>query len=963
MTAPPAVLDLVARFELHKDEYKATRYNETQVRREFVDPLFKALGWDIDNEQGYAEAYKDVVHEDAIQVGRNTKAPDYAFRIGGVRKFFLEAKRPSTNIRDGVGPAYQLRRYAWSAKLSLSILTDFEELAVYDCRIRPQKNDKASVARIAYYTFQDYIEKWTELENIFSREAILKGSFDRFSQDNRRKRGTAEVDDAFLEELEQWRSSLARNIALRNPNLSVRELNAAVQRTLDRIVFLRIAEDRGIERYGQLRECADRKNLYFELTKLFRAADDRYNSGLFHFRQGDGSNETLDTFTLALKLDDRTLKPILRSLYYPDSPYEFSVLPADILGHVYERFLGKIITLAGKRAKIEEKPEVKKAGGVYYTPSYVVRYIVEKTLEPILRDKTPLQASGLDNRMKDNTPVRVVDPACGSGSFLIGAYQYFLDWYLSQYLKDDPQKYARGKSPKLYQVAKGDWRLSVAERQRILLTHIFGVDIDPQAVEITKLSLLLKVLEGESGDAVAHQMDFFKIRALPELANNIRCGNSLIGPDFYEIYSMDLFSDDEHARLNAFHWKEEFPFLEYSEGFHCVIGNPPYLYSAGQENIEYFEKHYQFSQYQTDYYVYFSEKGLGLLRPKGIMGYIVPDSWLNSDSFSVMRSRLVNDWEVMSVCTFGYKVFRDANIENTILLAKSSEPRKGMEIIHFQSPTSFSTVNRLYIQDIKRLGVIDPQYSAEANDIVEKMDGFGKLGDLVLLNRGIHAYRTDGYGRTAFGRGPQTKKDKEVRSYHANTRENRSYLPEIRGRDVFWLMYRYSGQYISYGKWLAEPRDPKFIKRPKVVFRKTLGDILSAAYVKEAAAVDQALYIAISEEGDEDTLKFVLGVAVSVVGAWYLRTKYSIYDRVHPWYTKKQLENFPVPDGSSRIVSIVNRLLKVCEAESKSMTEADKRRKKMQREALTAQLDEAVLDGYGLSDGQRKIVMRARVKR
>ena len=962
MTAPPAVLDLVARFEMHKDEYKAARYNETQVRREFVDPLFKALGWDIDNEQGYAEAYKDVVHEDAILVGRNTKAPDYAFRIGGVRKFFLEAEKPSTNIRDGVGPAYQLRRYAWSAKLSLSILTDFEELSVYDCRIRPQKNDRASVARIAYYTFQDYIPKWKEVESVFSREAILRGSFDRFAEDNKRKRGTAEVDDAFLVELERWRASLARNIALRNPNLSVRELNAAVQRTLDRIIFLRIAEDRGIERYGQLRGCADGKNLYNELTKLFRNADDRYNSGLFHFRQGDGSDETLDTFTLALKLDDKTLKPILRSLYYPDSPYEFSVLPADILGHVYERFLGKIIKLRGKRASIEEKPEIKKAGGVYYTPSYVVQYIVQNTLGPILRDKTLLQASGRDNRVKDKTPVRVLDPACGSGSFLIGAYQYFLDWYLSQYVKDGPRKHAKGKSPKLYQVVTGDWRLSVAERQRILLTHIYGVDIDPQAVEITKLSLLLKVLEGESGDAVAHQMDFFKIRALPELANNIRCGNSLIGPDFYEMYSMDLFSDDEQIRLNAFHWNEEFPFLKGSGGFHCVIGNPPYLYSAGQENIEYFEKCYRYSQYQTDYYVYFAERGLGLLRPKGIMGYIVPDSWLNSDSFSIMRGKIVNDWEVVSVCTFGYKVFRDANIENTIFLVQNNTPQEEVEIVHFQSPTSFDTINRLSIQDINRLGMIDPHYSKEADAIIEKMDEFGKLRDLVLLNRGIHAYRADGYGQTAFGKGPQTKKDKELRSYHAESRKNRSYLPEIRGRDVFWLTYRYSGQYISYGKWLAEPRDPKFIKSPKVVFRKTLGGILSAAYVEEAAAVDQALYIAISEDGDDDVLKFVLGVAASVVGAWYLRTKYSIYDRLHPWYTKKQLDNFPLPVYSTNIVGVVNRLLAVCESERSARIEQDRRRAKMQRETLTMQLDKAVLDGYGLSDAQQKIVMDARVK-
>lgn len=509
MTAPPTILDLVDRFRMHKEAYKAASYNETQVRREFVDPFFKALGWDIDNEQGYAEAYKDVVHEDALKIGGATKAPDYAFRIGGTRKFFLEAKRPSVNIKDDTSPAYQLRRYAWSTKLPLSILTDFEEFAIYDCRVKPEKGDNASVARVGYFTFEQYPDKWGEISSVFSREAILKGSFDKYADDNKRKRGTAEVDDSFLEEIEGWRAALARNIAVRNPELIVRELNTAVQRTIDRIIFLRIAEDRGIEKYGQLQSLQSKKELYSALSALFRTADNRYNSGLFHFRKGDGSNETLDTFTLDLTIDDKTLKPIISSLYYPESPYEFSVLPADILGQVYERFLGKVIRLYGSRAIIEEKPEVKKAGGVYYTPTYVVRYIVRQTLGALLDGKTPAQASGQDRRVKDPTPIRVLDPACGSGSFLIEAYQFLLNWYRDQYVADGPEKYLKGNSPTLLQVAKGDWRLTIAERRRILLTHVFGVDIDPQAVEVTKLSLLLKVLEGESADAMARQMDFF----------------------------------------------------------------------------------------------------------------------------------------------------------------------------------------------------------------------------------------------------------------------------------------------------------------------------------------------------------------------------------------------------------------------------------------------------------------------
>jgi len=419
MPTPQGVSELVKRFERNRESYRSSEYNETQARREFIDPFFKALGWDIDNEQGYAEAYKDVVHEDAIKIGGATKAPDYAFRIGGARKFFVEAKRPGVDIKNNPDPAYQLRRYAWSSKLPLSILTDFEEFAVYDCRIKPSKTDKASVARILYFTYHEYEDRWDEIASIFSREAILKGSFDKYVESSKKKRGTAEVDDAFLKEIENWRDLFARNIALRNPSLSTRELNFAVQRTVDRIIFLRICEDRGIESYGQLRGLQNGTRAYERLCQIFRRADERYNSGLFHFSVEKKRPDPPDDLTLNLTIDDKVLKEIFKGLYYPESPFEFSVLPADILGHIYEQFLGKVIRLTpGHHAKVEDKPEVKKAGGVYYTPTYIVDYIVKNTVGKLLEGNTPTKVA----------KIRVLDPACGSGSFLLGAYQYLLDW-------------------------------------------------------------------------------------------------------------------------------------------------------------------------------------------------------------------------------------------------------------------------------------------------------------------------------------------------------------------------------------------------------------------------------------------------------------------------------------------------------------------------------------------------------
>jgi len=268
MPLPESVVELVERYEANRASYTTDAYNEAQTRQEFIDPFFAALGWDMDNSQGFAEAYKDVIHEDAIKIGGVMKAPDYSFRIGGTRKFFLEAKKPKVILKFEKSAAFQLRRYAWSAKLPLSVLTNFSELAVYDCRLGPEKDDQPSKARLLLYSYKDYAEKWDEIAGIFSKSAILKGSFDHYAASSKGKRGTAEVDAAFLAQIGAWRDLLARNLALRNPDLSQRDLNFAVQRTIDRIVFLRICEDRGIETYGSLQSLMNGSNCYPPQTHL-----------------------------------------------------------------------------------------------------------------------------------------------------------------------------------------------------------------------------------------------------------------------------------------------------------------------------------------------------------------------------------------------------------------------------------------------------------------------------------------------------------------------------------------------------------------------------------------------------------------------------------------------------------------------------------------------------------------------
>ena len=672
MKAPQEIFALVARFEQNLEAYQSGKYNETQIRREFIDPFFKVLGWDVENTAGYAEAYKDVIHEDAIKIGSVSNAPDYSFRIGGTRKFFVEAKKPSVNIAEDIGPAYQVRRYAWSAKLPLSILTDFEEFAVYDCRVKPDKSDKASTARIIYMNYKEYLTRWEEIASVFSKEAVMKGSFDKYAESAKAKKGTAGVDAAFLAEIDSWRQALAQNIALRNPKLSQRELNYSVGKTIDRIIFLRICEDRGIEPYGQLMALQNGANVYKRLTEIYYNADDKYNSGLFHFKQEKDRFEPPDDLTLSLSIDDKILKDIFKSLYYPESPYEFSVLPADILGQVYEQFLGKVIHLTpGHRAKVEEKPEVRKAGGVYYTPTYIVDYIVKNTVGKLLEGKTPKTAEKL----------RILDPACGSGSFLIGAYQYLLDWHRDIYIEDGAEKHAKGKNPKLYQRIRNEWRLTTAERKRILLNNIYGVDIDPQAVEVTKLSLLLKVLEGESDQTIKSSFKLFHERALPDLGNNIKCGNSLIGPDYYEGKQTSFLDTEERERVNAFDWEKEFPEIFQAGGFDAVIGNPPYI---RQEMIgdfkEYFQQHYKVYNGVADIYVYFIERGINFLNQNGFFSYIVANKWIRANYGMPLRKWL-KDQNIEEIVDFGdLPVFQKATTYPCVIRVVKNKSKKELRV-------------------------------------------------------------------------------------------------------------------------------------------------------------------------------------------------------------------------------------------------------------------------------------------
>lgn len=950
---PAEMLELIKRFEDNRGAYCSGQYNETQLRREFIDPFFKTLGWDVDNKQGYAEAYKDVIHEDAVRIGSAVKAPDYCFRIGGTRKFFVETKKPAVNIKEDINPAFQLRRYAWSAKLPLSILTDFEEFAVYDCRIKPVKTDKASTARIIYLTYNEYSQRWNDIASIFSREAVLKGSFDKYAETTKHKKGTAEVDSAFLKEIESWRDMLAHNIALRN-TLAQRRLNFAVQRTIDRIIFLRICEDRGIEDYGRLMALLNGSNVYRRLLEIFRYADERYNSGLFHFQKEKNRPELPDELTPHLTIDDKQLKDIIKRLYYPESPYEFSVLPADILGQVYEQFLGKVIRLTSEhRAVVEEKPEVRKAGGVYYTPTYIVDYIVKNTVGKLLQDKTPKQASKL----------HILDPACGSGSFLLGAYQYLLDWHRDWYVNSDPKKWATGKNPAMYQAQGGDWHLTTSEKKRILLNNIYGVDIDSQAVEVTKLSLLLKVLEGENNQTLEKQFKFFHERALPDLGNNIKCGNSLIGPDFYEQQS--ILDEDERYRINVFDWNAEFPEIMKSGGFDAVIGNPPYGYMISPQEQQYFQSKYTYQDYQKDFYLLFLERYQKLLKKDGLLGVIVSNTWLQSVTFKKIRQYLSSMYKWQRILHLPEKVF-SAVVDTHVLIYQKNEAGISSDDIiaidirkNRQIEFHHSLLGKFIPRNGESINIIVPP---ESQMLFRKIQGISSpLLHICKVYNGVKPFEK---GK---GTPPQTDKImKEKPFVQDGPCPDKTFSPLLRGS----LIQRYKNlwnqdYWIKYGPWLAAPRDPSIFSAPLKIMVRQTGDSIIATLVNNEFIARDNLHIVLPNDMNYD-LRYILGLMNSQLFGF-------VYSFMNPekgealaQVKKHHVEQVPIrtinfsdpADKAYRdkIVSLVEQMLSLNKQLKVAKTDHEKTSLQRQIDVTDRQIDQLVYELYGLTEDEIKIV-------
>ncbi len=1014
---------LVSKFEQDKNHYLQKGYPEAQVRIDFLNPFFDALGWDIENKAHKPPHDRDVIVELSPETSLR---PDYNFRINGSTKLFVEAKAPWVPL-DDVNHIMQAKTYAWSTKeVQFVILTDFEQFKLFDASLKPNPKypQEGLLYNFKYTDFLANIEKLWEL----SKERVTAGSLEALlPRDPKSKRLRIPPDKSFLEDLTGWRTELAKDINKRNHDLDVHVLNDVVQKLLDRIIFIRIAEDRKIrperelwEIVAQWREEGKRKSMMPALVDLFREVNDDLNGDIFK----PHACESVD-------VDSDLLSDIIDNLYFPKTRYRFDAIGVELLGSIYERYLGSTIRVTPQRVKVEEKPEVKKAGGVYYTPKFVVDYIVRNTVGKLIEGKTPKQIE----------KIKILDPACGSGSFLLGAYQYLIDYHL-RYYREHP-KDAQTLFLDIYtKVNPDDLALPLKEKANILRNNLFGVDIDAQAVEVTMMSLYLKALEGERGLLPRKQ------HLLPALGNNIKCGNSLVGYDIFDApsphpshkgrgkaspsLSLHLkpssppvgedrgegdaskwgWTDEDKARINPFDWTSKtagFGEIIENGGFDAVIGNPPYVRQELLGDFkDYFQQHYEVYHGTADLYAYFIEKGVSLLRKDGLFSYIVANKWMRANYGESLRKWMkkqrieeitdfgdlpvfetattypcivrirkgaaANKFSATQVKTLEFNDLADYVSESSYTVNKAALNDDGWSLVNEASQALLTRLQGIgiplgkYVNDKIVYGIKTGLNEAFVIDAATKrrlIKEDSKSADLIkpfLVGRDIKRYEiTDADSYLIF-----TRRGVDLKKYPSIEKHLFLFKKQLTPKPADWKGGEWHGRKPGSYKWFEIQDTVDYyeeFEKPKIM--------LPDMSVRGNFVLDQdgryysanTTYIICSDD------KYLLGILNSALMTFFYKNSFAAYRGGYLRFFAQYLEKLPIrtldfnnPSEKAihdKLVSFVDRMRELHKKKAALPPSAE--REKIEREiAVTDEkIDETVYGLYGMTDEDRNIVQHS----
>ena len=794
---------MAADFKANEKFYLSPQYQEAEARRDFIDKFLIALGWDV-NHDAQKNPYEQEVKVERKEHGVSQRRADYAFYLApNFRdvKFYIEAKKPFGDIATADN-YFQTIRYGWNSQTPIAALFDFEQFEIVDCRFKPDL-ETALQRNLKKFHFSQYADEkvFAEIYWLFSREAVSGGSLEKYAEALPKKRGAVQrgllkggyqsIDDSFLEELDAHRDTLAHIFKNENPKLDGEALTEATQRTLDRLVFIRFLEDKLIEPQYLVSKFGERGSAWGDFIAASRRLDGIYNGIVFK------KNDILDAPTF--KVDDDQFGEICEALCHINSPYDFNAIPIHILGSIYERFLGKVIVATDKRAKVEEKPEVRKAGGVYYTPEYIVRYIVENTVGKLIEGKTPAQIAEM----------RFADIACGSGSFLLGVYDLLLRYH-TKFYNENPAKAKKGET-----VQREDGlHLSLQKKRDILVNNLYGVDIDNQAVEVAQLSLYLKLLQDETpGSTRQYFLDFEQQALLPTLNKNIVCGNSLIGGD---ILRGELFEPIEERKLNPMNFEDRFPDIMKRGGFDAVIGNPPYIriqtmQESSPLSVEYLKEHFAAaSKGNYDIYVVFVEKALSLLNPKGTLGYILPHKFFNAQYGSPIRESLGKGGNLSHVVHFGSEQVFVGATTYTCLLFLTKKPQPEFRFVKVANLAEWRTKGEAVEGLLPAVGATGDEWNfnvGSGSALFQRLLGLPlKLGDVADIFVGLQTSADDVFILDLVEEKSKTLRLKSQALEKEFVLERDLFFPLVSGTDVSGYRDLPERQYILFPYTVKDER-------------------------------------------------------------------------------------------------------------------------------------------------------------
>ncbi len=939
---------LVERFSASEKMYLAAEYSEARVRTDFIDKFFTALGWDVNHNVQLNPYEQEVSIERSVNVeGRQQKRSDYAFFLApNFRKddvkFYVEAKKPARNLSNPVD-YFQTCRYGWSAGTPLAILTDFEEFHILDCRTKPDIHTILDTKR-DYFHYKDYLdkEKFAKVYWLFSREAIANNSIEKYVEQLPKPRGKAvqkglfkggyqSIDEAFLEELDGIRITLAKAFKKKNPHLGSDELTEMTQKTIDRLVFIRFLEDKQIEPEHYISGFGDSKTSWKDFVYASRKLDAKYNGIVFKKSFIDEKN--------FIEPNETDFSSVCKELSHVNSPYNFDLIPIHILGSIYERFLGKVVVATDKRVRIDEKPEVRKAGGVYYTPQYIVNYIVENTVGKLIEGKTP----------KEIAKLRFADISCGSGSFLITVFDKLLEYH-KKFYQNNPKE---AKSAGCYEV-NGKWVLSLKQKQKILTNNIYGVDIDAQAVEVTQLSLYLKLLEDESNATAEETWVMFKEQILPNLNNNIICGNSLIGTD---ISSGTLFNWEEEKKLKPMNFEDAFPSVMKDGGFDAVVGNPPYYGRATTFDTkvkDYIDHQYCSSEGKYELYQLFIEKTIRLIKKGGYLSFITPQTWLTIIQAKKLREYVIGNSQIESIIYSRKKIFK-ASIDNIIFTINKVNWTKPIYIYEYTNEFNndilvpFNTLNK---EKISSNNFIIDAYKND--DVISLEDKISKgtilLEQLCNVRDGIKIVGN-------------------AKEYAFNKiKINNSFYPMHTGKDIdryklTWgklFCCRDEKEIRKHGVTDIRLREESIFLRSKLLVRKT-GNRIICSLDEAKYYYEQSLFgISLIDEKSGLSLHFILGLLNSKLFNYLLSVNPFSNKDTFPQIRLHWLKSLPIKDVfknemlkekyHDKIVEST-RLMTVLKHEIISAkTDSEKEYLEKKCKGLDRQIDALVYELYGLTE-------------